>query len=38
MEAAEGVTLVDTSDLDFEQSVQALLAVIRSEAPTKVGA
>src|SRR5690349_10601454 len=26
MEAAEGVTLVDTSDLDFEQSVQALLA------------
>jgi cytidylate kinase len=38
MEAAEGVTLVDTSDLDFEQSVQALLTVIRSQAPTKVGA
>lgn len=38
MEAAEGVTLVDTSDLDFEQSVQALLAVIRSEAPAKVEA
>jgi cytidylate kinase len=38
MEAAEGVTLVDTSELDFEQSVQALLAVIRQQAPTKVGA
>jgi cytidylate kinase len=38
MEAAEGVTLVDTSELDFEQSVQALLAVIREQAPTKVGA
>ena len=38
MEAAEGVTLVDTSDLDFQQSVQALLDVIRSEAPAKVDA
>ena len=35
-EAAEGVTLVDTSDLDFEQSVQALLGVIRSGAPAMV--
>lgn len=38
MEAAEGVTLVDTSDLDFGQSVQALLDVVRSEAPDKVPA
>ncbi|NYG08562.1 cytidylate kinase [Phycicoccus badiiscoriae] len=38
MEAAEGVTLVDTSDLDFDQSVQALLDVVRSEAPDKVPA
>jgi CMP/dCMP kinase len=38
MEAAEGVTLVDTSDLDFDQSVEALLDVIRSEAPAKVEA
>ncbi len=28
MEAAQGVTLVDTSDLDFEQSVQAVLDVV----------
>ena len=27
-EAAEGVVLVDTSDLDFEQSVQAVLDVV----------
>lgn len=27
---AEGVTLVDTSDLDFEQSVQAVVDVVRS--------
>jgi len=27
-EAAEGVTLVDTSDLDFEQSVQAVVEVV----------
>jgi cytidylate kinase len=37
-EAAEGVTLVDTSDLDFEQSVQALLDVVRRVAPDKVPA
>lgn len=29
-EAAYGVVLVDTSDLDFEQSVQAVLSVVRS--------
>jgi cytidylate kinase len=29
-EAADGVTLVDTSDLDFEQSVQAVLGVVRA--------
>ena len=29
-EAAHGVVLVDTSDLDFEQSVQAVLSVVRS--------
>ncbi len=28
MDAAEGVTVIDTSDLDFEQSVQAVLAEI----------
>ena len=38
MEAAEGVTLVDTSDLDFDQSVQALLDVVRIEAPDKIPA
>ena len=38
MEAAEGVTLVDTSDLDFEQSIDALLDVVRIEAPDKVPA
>ena len=36
MEAADGVTLLDTSDLDFDQSVDALVDVIRSEAPAKV--
>lgn len=36
MEAADGVTLLDTSDLDFEQSVDALVELIRSEAPAKV--
>ena len=30
MEAAAGVTLVDTSDLDFEGSVQAVLDVVRA--------
>jgi cytidylate kinase len=34
--AADGVHLVDTSDLDFGQSVEALLAVVRREAPNKV--
>lgn len=37
-EAAEGVHLVDTSDLDFEQSVRALLDVVRREVPHKVPA
>ena len=36
MEAADGVTLLDTSDLDFEQSVDALVELVRSEAPAKV--
>lgn len=31
-EAAEGVILVDTSDLDFEQSVEAVLEVVQSTA------
>ncbi|HEY3535105.1 MAG TPA: (d)CMP kinase [Pedococcus sp.] len=38
LEAAPGVTLVDTSDLDFDQSVQAVLGVVRSVAPDKVRA
>jgi cytidylate kinase len=38
MEAAEGVTLLDTSDLDFEGSIEALLDVVRREAPDKVPA
>jgi len=33
LEAAPGVTLVDTSDLDFAQSVQAVLDVVRTQAP-----
>jgi len=33
LEAAPGVTLVDTSDLDFAQSVEAVLDVVRSQAP-----
>jgi cytidylate kinase len=37
-EAAEGVHLVDTSDLDFEQSVEAFLDVVRREVPHKVPA
>ena len=37
-EAAEGVQLVDTSDLDFEQSIEALLDVVRREVPHKVPA
>ncbi len=31
MEAAPGVTLVDTSDLDFQQSVQAVLDVVGAQ-------
>ena len=31
MEAAPGVTLVDTSDLDFQQSVDAVLEVVSSQ-------
>jgi cytidylate kinase len=31
MHAAPGVTLVDTSDLDFSQSVQAVLDVVRAQ-------
>lgn len=31
MEAAEGVTLVDTSELNFEQSVEAVLTVVEYE-------
>jgi cytidylate kinase len=38
MEAADGVTLVDTSDLDFSQSIEALIDVVRREAPDKVPA
>ena len=30
MQAAPGVTLVDTSDLDFQQSVEAVLDVVRT--------
>jgi cytidylate kinase len=37
-EAADGVQLVDTSDLDFEQSIEALLDVVRREVPHKVPA
>jgi cytidylate kinase len=33
LEAAPGVTLVDTSDLDFGQSVTAVLDVVRAQAP-----
>lgn len=33
-EAAQGVTLVDSSDLDFEQTVQAVLATIHQQAGT----
>jgi cytidylate kinase len=31
MEAAPGVTLVDTSDLDFQQSVEAVLELVRAQ-------
>ena len=35
--AAPGVTLVDTSDLDFEQSVEAVLGVVRAQVPAWAG-
>ena len=37
-QAADGVVLLDTSDLDFAESVEALLAVVRRTAPDKVPA
>jgi len=35
MKAAAGVTLVDTSDLSFQQSVQAVLEVVRGRTETR---
>lgn len=35
-EAAEGVTLVDTSDLDFDESVEAVLDVVAAETAEPV--
>ena len=35
MQAAPGVDTVDTSDLDFEQSVQAVLDVVRAAGPAE---
>jgi cytidylate kinase len=37
MQAAPGVTLVDTSDLDFQQSVEAVLAVVRARVSAPSG-
>jgi len=37
MEAAPGVTLVDTSDLDLQQSVEAVLDVVGSQTGRKPG-
>jgi cytidylate kinase len=37
MQAAPGVTLVDTSDLDFQQSVEAVLAVVRAQVGAPAG-
>ena len=37
MEAAPGVTLVDTSDLDFQQSVQAVLDVVYAQTGRERG-
>ena len=37
-EAAQGVTLVDTSDLDFDQSVAAVLEVVLAASPARTGA
>ena len=36
--AAPGVTVVDSTDLDFEQTVDAVLDVIRAVVPTQTGA
>ena len=36
--AAPGVTVVDSTDLDFEQTVDAVLDVIRTVIPTQTGA
>ena len=36
--AAPGVTVVDSTDLDFEQTVDAVLGVIRAVLPTQTGA
>jgi cytidylate kinase len=36
MEAGDGVALLDTSDLDFQQSVDALVGLVRAQAPAKV--
>ena len=36
--AAPGVTVVDSTELDFEQTVDAVLAVIRAVIPTQTGA
>jgi len=36
--AAPGVTVVDSTDLDFEQTVDAVLGVIRAVVPTQTGA
>jgi cytidylate kinase len=32
MNAAEGVTTVDSTDLDFDQTVDAVIAVVQREA------
>ena len=37
-EAADGVALIDTSDLDFAQSVEAVLDVVRATAPARADA
>ena len=36
--AAPGVEVVDSSDLDFEQTVDAVLDVVRAVVPTQTGA
>ena len=36
--AAPGVQVVDSSDLDFEQTVDAVLDVVRAVVPTQTGA